>query len=191
LRTRHQNVEAPLHPQPRMLPPRPRSRQTLNPGLLGRISRPSVARAAWSFVGSGKVCDHAARASGGLLLSRKSRTASCYPWSARSRHCAQPVAVPGGRSGTIADPALPVGLVVLEANPNSGVLPDVEPKNLVRTFFWPSATRRCGWPEKKGPARGPSGLMMTVDARTGTWRRPGRSGGSREGCSDRSHRQSS
>ena len=38
-------------------------------GLLGRPWRPSVERAAWSSEGGRKECDHAARASGGLLLS--------------------------------------------------------------------------------------------------------------------------
>jgi len=33
--------------------------------------------------GGRKVCDHAARASGGLLLNRDSRSAAPFPWSAR------------------------------------------------------------------------------------------------------------
>ena len=45
---------------------------------------------------------------GGLRLSRKSRSASRFPWSARQHYCARRAAVPDGRSGTIECPALPM-----------------------------------------------------------------------------------
>jgi hypothetical protein len=60
----------------------------LTPGLLGRPRRPSVARAAWSKEGGRKDCDHAARASGGLLLSRDTTHSALFPWIARHGHCA-------------------------------------------------------------------------------------------------------
>jgi len=48
-------------------------------GLLGRPWRPSVAQSAWSFGGDGEGSDHADCASGGLPLSRESRSSARLP----------------------------------------------------------------------------------------------------------------
>jgi hypothetical protein len=51
---------------------------SFSPGLLGRLWRPSVARAAWSYEGNRKGGDHAARASGGLVLSRNNQFSAVF-----------------------------------------------------------------------------------------------------------------
>ncbi len=64
---------------------------------------------------------------------------------------------------------------------------DVGAITLLRAFCWNSVTFRHGIPAKEGAPEGaPCGLMMGADPRTGTWRRPGRSGGCPGDCRDRS-----
>ena len=82
---------------------------SLNPGLLGRPLASQRRTSSVVIRGGRKMCDHAARASGGLLPSRGSRPGASLPWSARRHYCARRAALPDGRSGTIERPARPGG----------------------------------------------------------------------------------